>query len=121
MRIATTLLLLIALPTLAQAATLKGVWMRGDGNARVRIENCGAQICAINEWIKPGTPSEKAGDKLIMNVAPSGGDKYEGTAKDPQRGLSYRLKITVADQSMVTRGCILANMICKSVNWARVK
>lgn len=121
MRALTTILLLLALPSLAQAGMLKGVWMRGDGNARVRIEDCGSQICAINEWIKPGTPSEKAGDKLIMNVSPNGEDKYEGTAKDPQRGLSYRLKITVADKSMVTRGCILANMICKSVNWSRVQ
>jgi len=103
----------------ADDASMKGVWSRGDGNARVRIDNCGSALCATNLWIKPGTPSEKVGDKLIMNLKPSGGGKYEGKAEDPQRGLTYNLQVNVEGSSMTTRGCVLAKIVCKSVSWSR--
>ncbi len=103
----------------AEDASMKGTWSRGDGNARVKIDNCGAALCATNLWIKPGTPSEKVGDKLIMNVVSSGGGKFEGKAQDPQRGLTYNLQVDVNGNSMTTRGCVLAKIVCKSVNWTR--
>jgi uncharacterized protein (DUF2147 family) len=103
----------------ADEGAMKGVWSRGDGNARVRIDNCGAALCATNLWIKPGTPSEKVGDKLIMRLADSGSGKLEGKAEDPQRGLTYNLQVNVSGNSMTTRGCVLAKIVCKSVNWTR--
>lgn len=101
--------------------SMKGVWSRGDGNARVKIDSCGAALCATNLWIKPGTPSEKVGDKLIMNVKSSGDGKYEGKAEDPQRGLTYNLQVDVKGSSMTTRGCVLAKIVCKSVSWSRAQ
>ncbi|MCD2178022.1 DUF2147 domain-containing protein [Rhizobium sp. C1] len=105
----------------AEDGSMKGVWSRGDGNAKVRIESCGSALCATNLWIKPGTPSEKVGDKLIMNVTSSGGGKYEGKAQDPQRGLTYNLQVDVKGSSMTTRGCVLAKIVCKSVSWSRAQ
>lgn len=104
---------------LAADDSMKGVWSRGDGNARVKIDSCGSALCATNLWIKPGTPSEKVGDKLIMNVTSSGNGKYEGKAQDPQRGLTYNLQVDVKGSSMTTRGCVLAKIVCKSVSWSR--
>lgn len=106
---------------LADGGTIKGVWSRGDGNARVRIAPCGDALCAVNLWIKPGTPSEKVGDKLIMRLKPESGGRLEGEAEDPQRGLTYNLQVNVGDQTMRTRGCVLAKIICKSVKWTRVE
>ncbi|MCD2173476.1 DUF2147 domain-containing protein [Rhizobium sp. C4] len=103
----------------ADDGSMKGVWSRGDGNARVKIDSCGSALCATNLWIKPGTPSEKVGDKLIMNVSPAGDGKYEGKAEDPQRGLTYNLQVNVKGASMTTRGCVLAKIVCKSVSWSR--
>lgn len=34
-----------------QPADPSGVWLRDDGNARVRIAPCGSNICATNLWI----------------------------------------------------------------------
>lgn len=97
-----------------------GTWARGDGNAKVRIERCGADLCAVNTWIREGTDGEKVGDKLVMTVEPNGAGRWTGTAFDPQRDLSYRLTMTVRDTSMTTRGCIVAGLLCKNMGWTRL-
>ena len=104
----------------ASAADINGQWARGDGNARVKIAPCGADICAVNTWIKPGTPKEKTGDKLVMKIKPTKGGDYAGTAFDPQRDLTYKLTVSVNGDSMTTKGCVLAGILCKGVSWTRI-
>lgn len=105
----------------ASAADIDGQWARGDGNAKVRVASCGSDICATNTWIKPGTRSEKTGDKLVMSIKPTSGGVYSGTAFDPQRDLTYKITVTVKGDNMTTRGCVLAGIICKGVEWTRIK
>jgi uncharacterized protein (DUF2147 family) len=102
------------------ATDMDGTWARGDGNAKVKIVPCGADICAINTWIKPGTPSEKAGDKLVMTLKPAESGSYSGTAFDPQRNMSYGISVSVDGDKMVTKGCVLAGIVCKDVSWTRI-
>lgn len=104
----------------ASAAGIEGQWRRGDGKARVNIAPCGADICATNTWIKPGTPREKAGDKLVMSVKPASGGGYSGTAFDPQRDRTYSLTITISGDQMTTRGCIVAGLLCRGIDWTRI-
>ncbi|MEZ2223831.1 DUF2147 domain-containing protein [Rhizobium sp. RCC_161_2] len=106
--------------TMANAAGIDGQWARGDGNAKVRIAPCGSNICATNTWIKPGTPSEKAGDILTMTIKPVSDGGYSGTAFDPQRNLTYKISVSVKGDTMTTRGCVLAGLLCKDVNWSRI-
>ena len=72
----------------AMAADIDGNWARGDGKAKVMIAPCGENICATNTWIKPGTPKEKTGDQLIMDIKQTEAGSYSGTAFDPQRDKS---------------------------------
>lgn len=103
----------------AAADITSGVWLRGDGAAKVRVQRCGDALCAVNVWIKnPG--DEKVGDKLVMEVSPKGPGHLEGSAYDPQRNLRFSSRITYTDTSMTTSGCILAGLICRSVNWTKV-
>jgi uncharacterized protein (DUF2147 family) len=74
----------------------------------------------VTVWIASGNASEHVGDRLIMNVAKVNTSIYSGTANDPQRNLSYSLRIDVADQEMTTRGCVLAGMVCKDMGWSRI-
>ncbi|MGF9564338.1 DUF2147 domain-containing protein [Neorhizobium sp. JUb45] len=104
----------------SQAADVDGEWARGDGNARVIVAPCGSDICAVNTWIKPGTPKEKKGDKLVMSVKPSGDGIYSGTAFDPQRDMTYKITVTVNGDKMTTKGCIVAGLLCKGVDWSRI-
>lgn len=104
----------------ANAAELDGSWARGDGKARVKIARCGADICATNTWIKPGTPSEKAGDVLVMKISQVSEGLYSGSAFDPQRDMSYKITLEVGAKSMTTKGCVLGGLLCKGVGWTRI-
>lgn len=105
----------------ASAADISGQWARGDGNAKVQISPCGSDICATNTWIKPGTPKENTGDRLVMSIKPTADGEYAGTAFDPQRDLTYKLTVSVKGDTMTTKGCVLAGILCKDVNWSRIK
>lgn len=104
----------------AQDVVPSGVWMRGDGNARVRIAPCGDKICATNVWIMDTSKGEAVGDKLVLTVKPKSGGVLTGKAFDPKRSLTYSIEITIKDTSLTTRGCFIGGMLCKTVNWARV-
>lgn len=104
----------------ASAADINGQWARGDGNAKVQIAPCGSDICATNTWIKPGTPKEKTGDRLVMSIKPTSDGQYSGTAFDPQRDLTYKLSVSINGDTMTTKGCVLAGILCKGVNWSRI-
>ena len=106
--------------TAADDPPMYGHWARGDGNARVRIAPCGGATCVTNTWIKPGTPGEKTGDKLTMDVKPAGAGKWSGTAFDPQRNLRYSMTINVANDHMTSDGCILGGLLCKHMSWTRL-
>lgn len=105
---------------IAKADGIEGQWARGDGNAKVRIAPCGSDICAVNTWIKPGTPREKTGDKLVMTIKAGADGNYAGTAFDPQRDMTYKLTVTVNGDKITTRGCIVAGLLCKGVDWTRI-
>ena len=54
------------------------LWARGDGIARVKIEPCGTDLCAINTWIKPGVTDEKVGDRLVLSLKADNGTHWAG-------------------------------------------
>jgi uncharacterized protein (DUF2147 family) len=35
--------------------------------------------------------------------------------------MSYSVDVTVGNQTMKTRGCVLARLLCKTVGWAQVQ
>lgn len=105
---------------MASAADINGQWARGDGNAKVQVAPCGDDICATNTWIKPGTPKEKEGDRLVMSIKPTSDGEYAGTAFDPQRDLSYKMTVSIKGDTMTTKGCVLAGIVCKGVSWTRI-
>lgn len=105
--------------TASEPSTL-GDWERGDGKARVRIERCGRGLCVINTWIKPGTQGEKVGDRLLISTQRSEAPALSGEAWDPQRRLTYSIRMDARDRTMVTQGCWLAGLLCKSMTWTRL-
>ena len=104
----------------ASDATLFGLWARGDGKAKVKVERCGDNICAVNTWVREGTKGEKAGDILVMSVRPDDSGGWSGTAFDRQRDLTYRMTLKVGETRMTSEGCVLAGVICKEMGWTRL-
>ena len=105
----------------ADGPGVSGVWMRGDGNARVRIAPCGKQLCATNLWIKDTSKGEAVGDRLIMTLKQESSNELKGEAYDPKRKLTYAMTIKVTDSGLVTRGCVVGGLICKDVRWTPAK
>nr|WP_272212578.1 DUF2147 domain-containing protein [Marinicella sp. W31]MDC2878492.1 DUF2147 domain-containing protein [Marinicella sp. W31] len=108
---------LLAVPALADASDITGVWARGDGKARVRVDRCGEDLCATNIWVKPGIRNERVGDKLVMDIEPVSQLRFEGKARDVRRGMTYSMEIFLDGTAMRTRGCVLGKLICKSAHW----
>jgi len=123
MRLAKTCLasVLLLAATVAGAQAIDGVWLRGDGNARVRIAPCGDKVCATNLWIGDTSSGEEVGDRLVMTLARQGEGKFEGTAFDPKRGRSYTIIISSTGDQMSTRGCILGRLLCRNVTWTAAR
>lgn len=107
--------------TMTGAHALEGTWLRGDGNARVRIAPCGDKVCATNLWIGDTSSGEEVGDRLVMTLAPQGQGKFEGTAFDPKRGRNYTIIITSSGERLSTRGCILGRLLCREVTWTAAR
>lgn len=105
----------------ASAPDPSGTWNRGDGNAKVRIAPCGSNICATNVWIKDTSRGEAVGDRLVMTLQPKSADTLIGKAFDAKRELTYAIQVKVAGQKLVTRGCLVGGLVCKSVNWSRAR
>lgn len=99
---------------------MDGVWMRDDGNARVRVAPCGDKTCATNLWIRDTSNGEAPGDQLVLSLKQSSDTNLSGTAYDPKRGMTYSIDVTVGGQTLQTRGCVLARLLCKSVSWTKV-
>nr|WP_314090235.1 DUF2147 domain-containing protein [uncultured Shinella sp.] len=104
-----------------QAADPSGVWLRDDGNARVRIAPCGGNICATNLWIGDTSKGEEAGDRLVMSLTPKSPDTLAGTAYDAKRDRTYSITVQVSENALLTRGCILGGVLCKNVHWQPAK
>ena len=113
---------LIAVPAAAATAGSEDIfcnWSREDGAARVKVANCGSQICATNTWIKdPIKQNEKVGDRLIFTIK-AANDEWSGSAYDPQRKLKLSAKLKATGESMVTTGCIIGGLICRSTHWVK--
>lgn len=101
----------------AQERSPDGVWMRDDGNARVRIAPCGSKLCATNLWIRDTSKGEEVGDRLIMSLERKSATELVGKAYDPKREKTYRITVIVNPNSLTTRGCILGGLLCRDVNW----
>jgi uncharacterized protein (DUF2147 family) len=85
-----------------------------------RRRQCKGSHCVLWIGYLPGTPKEKKGDKLVMSIKRGADGVYSGTAFDPQRDMSYKLTVTVNGDKMTTRGCIVAGLLCKAIDWTRI-
>jgi uncharacterized protein (DUF2147 family) len=111
------LLLTVTAAGAQQSADPSGVWLRDDGNARVRIAPCGNDICATNLWIGDTSKGEAAGDVLVMSLKPKSADTLSGSAYDKKRDRTYSITVQVSDGALLTRGCILGGVLCRNVRW----
>lgn len=113
------ILMLSASPSFADG--ISGVWLRDNGETRVKFDQCGDAICGTLVWLKPGAESKaKIGQRVFYDMRPANANSWTGKAS-PDGDSVYSGKLSVAGATLTTSGCIVGGLICKSANWARVR
>lgn len=93
-----------------------GMWMTEKKEGRVRIEECGADLCGYS--VDSRTNQNK--EKVLINMKPSG-SKWSGKIYDPKSGSTYSSTIAMKGKDgLRVQGCAFGGMFCGGQTWARV-
>ena len=93
-----------------------GVWLTEEKEGKVRIEQCGANLCGYSVDKK----SNQNGEQVLMNMKP-GKDKWSGRIFDPNSGSTYDSTIALKGASSLrVQGCAFGGMFCGGQTWTRV-
>ena len=117
-----SLVILTASAPAVIAGDVKGEWARDDGKAKVRFVGCGGDaICGSLSWLRDKDDPGKVGQQVFFDMKPKGDNAWEGRAFNPEDGKNYSGKMTLSGDRLVTAGCVLGGLICKSMNWTRAR
>lgn len=114
-------LLALAPADAALAGDPTGVWLRDNGNSKVRITPCGDALCGSIVWLRDSGGPAHLGQRVFYGMKPSGENSWRGNAHNPEDGKTYSGSMTLSGNSLTTSGCVLGGLICKSVHWSRAK
>ena len=135
--------LLLFLPLVAVAGgessgAITGVWLTGDRDGHVRIEQCGEAFCGKLVWVKPEKDVEVPLDKnnpdpalrsrplkglqILADLTPDGSSRWAGgTIYDPKSGKTYHVKVTLVDgDTLKLRGYVGIPLLGRTEVWHRV-
>jgi uncharacterized protein (DUF2147 family) len=102
----------------AQSATTPlGVWLTEEKEGKVRIEQCGANLCGYSVDAK----SNQNGEKVLINMRPGKDSKWSGRIHDPNTGSTYESTIALkGSDTLRVQGCAFGGMFCGGQTWSRV-
>jgi uncharacterized protein (DUF2147 family) len=99
------------------AATPLGLWMTEEKEGKVRIEQCGANLCGYSV----DTKSNQNGEQVLINMKPGKDSKWSGRILDPNTGSTYDSTIALkGSDSLRVQGCAFGGMFCGGQTWSRV-
>jgi uncharacterized protein (DUF2147 family) len=99
-----------------QASSPLGVWLTEEKEGKVRIEQCGANLCGFAVDKK----SNQNGEQVLINMKP-GKDKWSGRILDPATGSTYDSTIALkGPETLRVQGCAFGGMFCGGQTWTRV-
>jgi uncharacterized protein (DUF2147 family) len=104
-------------PAAPQAANSPlGVWLTEEKEGKVRIEQCGANLCGYSVDKK----SNQNGEQVLINMKP-GKDKWSGRILDPNTGSTYDSTIALkGSDTLRVQGCAFGGVFCGGQTWTRV-
>lgn len=93
-----------------------GVWRTEENEGKVRIEQCGANLCGYSVNARTNENAEK----VLINMRPTG-DKWNGRIHDPKGGSTYDSTIALKGPDRLrVQGCAFGGMFCGGQTWTRV-
>ncbi len=94
-----------------------GVWLTEEKEGKVRIEQCGANLCGYSVDAK----SNQNGEKILINMKPGKDSKWSGRIFDPNSGSTYDSTIALKGaDTLRVQGCAFGGMFCGGQTWSRV-
>lgn len=92
-----------------------GMWMTEKKEGRVRIEECGTNLCGYSVDAR----TNKNKEKVLINMKPSG-SKWTGKIYDPKSGSTYSSTIAMKGKDgLRVQGCAFGGMFCGGQTWSR--
>ena len=93
-----------------------GVWLTEEKEGKVRIEQCGPNLCGYSIDKK----SNQNAEQVLINMKP-GKDKWSGRILDPNSGSTYDSTIAMkGTDTLRVQGCAFGGMFCGGQTWTRV-
>jgi uncharacterized protein (DUF2147 family) len=106
-----------ATPGIQSANTPLGVWLTEEKEGKVRIEQCGANLCGYSV----DTKSNQNGEQILINMKPGKDSKWSGRIHDPKSGSTYDSTIALkGSDTLRVQGCAFGGMFCGGQTWSRV-
>jgi uncharacterized protein (DUF2147 family) len=94
-----------------------GVWLTEEKEGKVRIEQCGANLCGYSV----NTKSNQNGEQVLINMKPGKDAKWSGRILDPNTGSTYDSTIALkGSDTLRVQGCAFGGMFCGGQTWSRV-
>jgi Uncharacterized protein conserved in bacteria (DUF2147) len=94
-----------------------GVWLTEEKEGKVRIEQCGSNLCGYSVDAK----SNLNGEQVLINMKPGKDLKWSGRILDPNTGSTYDSTIALkGSDTLRVQGCAFGGMFCGGQTWTRV-
>lgn len=94
-----------------------GLWLTEEKEGKVRIEQCGANLCGYSVDAK----SNQNGEQVLINMKLGKDSKWSGRIFDPNTGSTYESTIALkSPDSLRVQGCAFGGMFCGGQTWSRV-
>jgi len=93
-----------------------GVWLTEEKEGKVRIEQCGANLCGYSVDAK----SNLNGEQVLINMRPNKDQKWSGRILDPNTGSTYDSTIALKGDTLRVQGCAFGGMFCGGQTWTRL-
>ncbi|MDH2342375.1 DUF2147 domain-containing protein [Bradyrhizobium sp. SSUT77] len=97
-----------------------GVWLTEEKEGKVRIEQCGNNLCGYSVDSK----SNQNGEQVLINMKPgkdqNKDQKWSGRILDPNSGSTYDSTIALKGTDRLrVQGCAFGGMFCGGQTWTR--
>jgi uncharacterized protein (DUF2147 family) len=94
-----------------------GLWLTEEKEGKVRIEQCGANLCGYSVDKK----SNQNGEQVLINMKPAKDAKWSGRIFDPNTGNTYDSTIAMrGTDTLRVQGCAFGGMFCGGQTWSRL-
>jgi uncharacterized protein (DUF2147 family) len=106
-----------AAPAAQPANSPLGLWLTEEKEGKVRIEQCGANLCGYS--VDPKSNQNR--EQVLINMKPGKDSRWSGRIFDPNTGSTYDSTIALkGPDTLRVQGCAFGGMFCGGQTWSRL-